>query len=214
MPDGFEAYVRVFHPFEGSYGYTRRWSEVGAEEGIQVGPDTEALEFDYLLENGGPFPEEGAIPAHICTTLVESLSAQTRSPDACRFAVWSGCGLLDRPIVPSSAPPSWWERQRERREREKESAALAAVPQLEPHRGTGRGYFLFRGPIAAACSLEPIENWSVSPSFWWPEDRAWTVVTEIDGHSTYVGGTRRASDVLLASPELETIEVTRQARID
>jgi hypothetical protein len=53
----------------------------------------------------------------------------------------------------------------------------------------------------------------VSPSFWWPEDRAWIVVSEIDGTSTYVAGTRETIDEVLGSTLLEAVEVTRAARM-
>jgi hypothetical protein len=49
---------------------------------------------------------------------------------------------------------------------------------------------------------------------WWPADRAWFVATEVDGFSSYVGGTQGAIDSVLASPELEAIAATAQTPID
>jgi hypothetical protein len=49
---------------------------------------------------------------------------------------------------------------------------------------------------------------------WWPADRAWFVATEVDGFSSYVGGTQGAIDSVLASPELEAIAVTAHTPID
>jgi hypothetical protein len=50
----------------------------------------------------------------------------------------------------------------------------------------------------------------VAPELWWPEDHAWFVSTPagygID--ATYVGGSRRLVDRLLATPGLEAIETT------
>ncbi len=79
-----------------------------------------------------------------------------------------------------------------------------------PH---GREQFLFRGHVRAACSLEPMPGDYVSPSAWWPDDRAWMVVTEVDGFTTYVGGTRDAIDAILTSSDLESIEVPHDVRL-
>jgi hypothetical protein len=49
---------------------------------------------------------------------------------------------------------------------------------------------------------------------WWPADRAWFVATEVDGFSTYVGGTPAAIAAVLASADLEAIAVTAETPID
>jgi hypothetical protein len=49
---------------------------------------------------------------------------------------------------------------------------------------------------------------------WWPADRAWFVATEVDGFSSYVGGSQTAIDAVLASPELEAIAVTARTPLD
>lgn len=71
----------------------------------------------------------------------------------------------------------------------------------------------FRGPLDAACGFEP-SGWYASPNLWWPDDRAWIVLTEVDGYSTYVGGSRPLVHDLLSSRDVETIEVTLDTRID
>jgi hypothetical protein len=43
----------------------------------------------------------------------------------------------------------------------------------------------------------------VSPSFWWPEDRRWFVATPGHMSTTYLGGSRRLVDRLLADGRLE-----------
>ncbi len=42
---------------------------------------------------------------------------------------------------------------------------------------------------------------------WWPDDRAWCVASEVDFHSTYVGGSRRLIDGLLGDERIEALEV-------
>jgi len=45
-----------------------------------------------------------------------------------------------------------------------------------------------------------------APDLWWPEDRAWFVCTPRYLDSTFVGGSRRLIDRLLAVPGLEVVE--------
>ena len=188
MPAGFEAYVRVFHPFRdpARKAPPRPWRDVAAEAGVVLGPGTRVRDIDDLSDEDR-LPEEGSVPEEICGALVDVLAPRTSTPDVCWFALWSGLGTFT----------------------DEEYAA----PQIhERHRSTGRSYLLFRGPVQAACSFEP-RGWHYTPSFWWPDDRAWTAVTEIDGSSTYVGGARVTVDAILHSGELETIEVDRDVRI-
>jgi hypothetical protein len=56
--------------------------------------------------------------------------------------------------------------------------------------------------------------WEQSPSMWWPADRAWFVATEVDGFSTYAGGSQAAIAAVLASPELEAVAVTAGTSMD
>ena len=76
-----------------------------------------------------------------------------------------------------------------------------------------RTNFLFRGPLSAACTFEPSGAYT-TPNLWWPDDRAWVVVTEIEGYSTYVGGGRAAIYDVLASLDVESIEVTLDTHMD
>ena len=75
-----------------------------------------------------------------------------------------------------------------------------------------RHYLVFRGPLAA---LPTWFGWrEESPNYWYPDDRAWIVVTEIDGFSTFVGGTRPCVDAVLASPLLECLPCSLDDRLD
>jgi hypothetical protein len=188
MPAGFEAYVRVFHPFRdpAGVGPSRPWRDVAAEAGVVLGPGTTVRDVDDLSDQDR-LPREGSIPDEICGSLLQILIPRTSTPDVCWFALWSGLGTFT----------------------DEEYAA----PQIhEPHGNSGRSYLLFRGPVEAACSFEP-RGWNYTPSFWWPDDRSWAAVTEIDGTSTYVGGARDAIEAILTASDLETIEVDRDGRI-
>jgi hypothetical protein len=51
-----------------------------------------------------------------------------------------------------------------------------------------RAHLLVRGPIALAAANFAAEPAEQGPNLWFPADRAWCVVTDIDLTSTYVGG--------------------------
>ena len=76
-----------------------------------------------------------------------------------------------------------------------------------------RSYFVFRGSIDAASGLE-FNGSSQAPNLWWPDDRAWCVATEIDGYSTYVGGSARCVEVVLVDQRLEALPSSTDLRFD
>ena len=47
------------------------------------------------------------------------------------------------------------------------------------------------------------------PNLLWPEGREWTLVSEIDFDSTLIACSRACADALLASPDFEAVEITR-----
>ena len=82
-------------------------------------------------------------------------------------------------------------------------APLLALPE--------RPLLLYRGPLGAATALcEPFEQ---SPTLWWPADRTWCVATEVDFHSTYVGGSKPLIDRLLGDDRLEALAVAAADRV-
>jgi hypothetical protein len=75
-----------------------------------------------------------------------------------------------------------------------------------------RHYLVFRGPLSG---LPAWFEWrSESPNYWYPDDRAWVVATEVDGFSSYVGGTRSCVEAVLASPLLEVLPCELSDRHD
>ena len=78
----------------------------------------------------------------------------------------------------------------------------------------GREYLLLRGPASGAtASFAPAPH-RVTPSLWWPDDRAWFVTLDPDLDSTYVGcGSRDCLEDLLDAQDLETLEAKRTDRI-
>jgi hypothetical protein len=186
IPEGFEAYCRIFHPVEPEWPETRtrRWAEIAAENGRIAHPEMQfhkinrtvdtplsLLRFDR--EDG---PRWGVLPLRERRELVELLRSETTTPGQCWFCTWEGFGFHDDL-----------------------SGGRVRLP--------GRDYMLYTGRIelALVSLYPPFDGDSSSPNLWWPEDRAWIVVTEIDYAWTYVGGSGSLVERLLANETLEVL---------
>ena len=183
VPDVFEAYARVFHPavrYAGDDDVEVSWSEVAAHNGTVASP---LMQWDALthgpVESQPPVwddgPSEGHLPVAVAARLSSVLGAHTTTPADCFFGRWDGFGydLADR-----DDPPRLLLRG-------------------------GHDVVLVRGSVTdAGRNLAP-EPHEQSANLWWPADRAWCVVTDIDLTSTYVGGTRSCVAEILAASGLE-----------
>ena len=185
VPAVFEAYARVLHPairYAGDDDIEVPWAEVAAHNGTAVDPLAQ-----WVALTRGPVdsqppvwddgPSEGHLPVAVADRLVEVLSRHTAVPAECIFGRWDGFGYdLPSPEVP---------------------------PRLLL-RG-GRDVVLVRGAIDdAARNLAP-EPHEQSANLWWPADRSWCVVTDIDLMSSYVGGTAACIAELLGTPGIEAL---------
>jgi hypothetical protein len=68
-----------------------------------------------------------------------------------------------------------------------------------------REFWLVRGPIGMAAANLADEPSEQSAHLWWPADRAWCVVTDIDQMSTYVAGSAACIADVLAAEGLEAV---------
>ncbi len=206
IPEGFERYGRLLHPAY-DQGAPVRWSRIAQWSGRQLHP---TVSFDDLAtrEDGEQWSSGDSSPAEdldpsLCAYLADILAKFTSAPHRCWFCVWSGYGGMQLP-----------------------QPEIEITPQITRW---GRTYFLFRGPVGAITALtfaegpewrpispeldepddevrlEALSPYFQSPNFWWPEDRAWFVSTEVDGPSTYVGGSAQLIERLRADPELEVL---------
>jgi hypothetical protein len=187
VPTVFEAYARVFHPavrYAGDDDVEVPWAEVAAHNGTVAHPLMQWASvtggWGYLHAGSQPpvwddAPSEGHLPVAVAGRLAAVLARHTGSPDDCLFGRWDGFGYdLSDPDVP---------------------------PRLLL-RG-GHDVVLVRGTVADAVRNLAPEPWEQSANLWWPADRTWCVVTDIDLTTTYVGGSAACIDELLATPELE-----------
>ena len=225
VPDGFDAHARVFHPAgyrpagRGSPdpGRAMRWADLARARGVTLSPDISFSEVtgidpdDYrALDELAP--TEDHLPPGTCDALAALLRPHTGTPDRCWFCLWEGNGSFWSESHGTGLPDDATREEIDRywAEARAQDELLGATLRVEAY---GRSYFLFRGPLSAACTFEPSGAYT-TPNLWWPDDRAWIVVTEIEGYSTYVGGGREVIDDVLASPDVESIEVTLDTHMD
>jgi len=225
IPTGFEAYARVFHPAHEQPSYEPiTWSEIARRAGTVAHPE---MQLEHVVGNadihGAGFsePDEGSCPRFIVEALVEILVPSTLGED-CWLAVWEGYGSLGHGImtVRSFGEDRREARAHQRAERGRMRRAakqLAALPrfsiQPSPEGDARRRYILLHGPIEVVPRLEFNGSYQ-PPNLWWPADRSWCVATEVDGYSTYVGGTTACIDTILADARLEALPSDPHHRFD
>ena len=180
VPEGFEAYCRIFHPVEPQWPEThpKTWAEIAAENGRIAHSEMQFHMINRTVDTHPPLtyqqergPRWGSLPLRERGELVDVLRSETTTPARCWFCVWEGFGHKDR------------------------SGGRVRLPN--------RDYMLYSGPIDLA--LASLDVPTISPNLWWPDDRVWIVVTETDYAWTYVGGTQRLVERLLASDVLEVL---------
>lgn len=220
LPGGFAAYARIFHPVvhrSGRYGELDvpaavRWRDLAADRGIDLfrditfpevaGPDAGSGDLAPLT------PSAGTLPPETCVELTSILARNTSTPGTTWLCLWDGNGFFWS-TSHGYGEVSGVELEHLRARAREQDDLLSSFPRVD----TGiRRYFLCRGPLSAACAFH--ETIGATPNLWWPDDRRWVVLTEVDSYSTYVGGTATLVSELLGHPEIEAIEVDLDALVD
>jgi hypothetical protein len=192
VPAVFEAYARVLHPavrYAGDDDVEVPWAEVAAHNGTVRHP---FVDWDALTH--GPVdsqppvwddgPSEGHLPVALAARLAAVLARHTATAE-CLFGRWDGFGFdLRDPGTP---------------------------PRLLL-RGE-RDVVLVRGTVADAVRNLAPEPYEQSANLWWPADRAWCVVTDVDLRSTYVGGSDACIAELIATPGVEAFSAAPGDRL-
>jgi hypothetical protein len=183
VPAVFEAYARVLHPavrYADDDDLEVSWAEVAAHNGTDLHPLAQ-----WQTLTGGPVdsqppvwddgPSEGHLPVAAAERLAAVLGRHTTTPADCLLGRWVGFGF--------------------------DASTLDGLPLLLL-RGEN-DVVLVRGAVADASRNLAPEPHEQGANLWWPADRAWCVVTDIDLLSTYVGGTSACIAELLETPGLE-----------
>ena len=105
VPEGFEAYARVFHPaklWKADRSWEQvRWSTVASWNGKVVHPQMQfcrIANLDVHLDekpSWGRIPFYGMLPEDECQVLISVLKGFTSTPERCYFSLWHGYGFLD-----------------------------------------------------------------------------------------------------------------------
>ncbi len=214
VPDGFDAYARLLHPWIGRDHGTadRRWSKL-AEESIEIDATTPHEALDPAAEPQGLQPDAGTLDAESCGNVAGVLTDYTTTPTECWFGYWNGYG---RPVpLRSESRRRFGDRcaaflNRFSLLHRASSAADEVGPCAQIH--PGRCYRLTIGRVLDAAAITD-RMFDQSPNIWWPADRAWCLVSEIDFHSTYVAGPQTLVDALVATETLEVLQIDPDVEI-
>ena len=217
VPQGFEAYVRVFHPVPGASG-PQRWSEIAKETGRTLHPLAQWKRIRPADDAGDVWnsPPEGEPPSDVLIPLVAILKDFTPDPSRCFFAIWDGWGQLHSGSFSSlrnSGQPTDATTPVEQFVSERENEAKG-YPRFELEPGTGRPYLLGTGPLEVVLEISKdssFERPGVPVAMWWPTDHSWFVASEIDFDSTLIGCSSDLRDALLRTEQLELLEVPPEA---
>jgi hypothetical protein len=165
VPQGFEAYARIFFPFVGEH---ITWTEMARRSGRIA----HAVMEQETIRPAGPEQGDGCCSNELADEQFEALlpilTRHTSSPRG-RFLLWEGFGDLH-------------------------GQAFRAVPKV---RHPMRDYYLLSGPHSAWQDLPD------NPNYWWPEDRAWCMCTDVDFCWAYVAGSVACIEEVLAVPVLD-----------
>ncbi len=72
---------------------------------------------------------------------------------------------------------------------------------------------LYQGELTEVDELSGKGDYYTTPTYWWSEDKSWTVFTDPEYTFTIVGGSQELIDSILADPTLEAVQVDLTTRI-
>jgi hypothetical protein len=224
VPTGFEAYARILHPASRHVGDRDEpitWSELARARGGTIHPEVQlkAVLGDEFggSQPWGELPEEDRIPEGLRAPLVDVLRRFTGTADRCWFCIWEGFGSwfggVELTAYSDMSKSAMRARPREADRRARmQAAALERIPKASII-GETRRCLVFTGSIDAVPGMT-LGGWSQTPNWWWPDDRAWIVVSELDTPSTYIGGSEALVEAILAEPRLEAVRSDPNHRFD
>lgn len=205
VPSGFESYTRILNPAEepGLRGRLVRWHEVAAWSGLRLGPYAQfhsvALPprpVGAATPWSGRGPRKGSLFPPDAAVLIDQLRHCTTTPGRCWFCVWSGSDLLGARSE-ASGPGDGPEDAVSQRVRDGLKVDLG-----------DRTYLLFGGSVEDALVGRPGEPPDRTANVFWPEDRAWCVVSDADLAWTYVGGSSELVRDIVDEEAIEAFEVS------
>ncbi len=217
IPAGYRSILRIHHPLhEGA-----RWADVAPDLLV---PGSDNVEVPWPLHERID-AEEGSLDTSIVDQLIPLLAAATSTSTRCHYGLWRGFGEFTPGSVMMvyTSAKSPWGRLRQRRAQSVHQRRTGATRQAAQHFiercavrewWGARDFALFDGSVddvrsvGSASALDGRQEIDRrSPQWWWPEDRAWFVATEIDDPWTHLAGT---GDLIAAveALDLESVRVS------
>jgi hypothetical protein len=193
IPTGFERYVRILHPAYisiGKAGSTREvpvpWANVSQWSGKALHATSHIQDLMVRADGhdwrrrgeGGDEPRQGKLEWTSFSCLLTHLAQETPTSKDIWMLIWTGYGgMSDTVGLP--------------------------VEVSEGLSKSGRRYVLRLGAIDSSEKEFEYTFDEYPPTFWWPADRTWFAICDIDSVSTYVGGSEELIAQILADPCLE-----------
>jgi hypothetical protein len=225
VPEGFEAYARIFHPASDSDGKPVRWAEVADTVGATVHremqwhallglPGPEKLRGYYGPSAGvdskwvGYDPSVGAMDLETLDALCEILATYTEDPGHCYFGLCTIQGWLDSFMADEPKPLFELPYGRDHIVL---AGPLSAVDQIVRKESSGSSsQHVFGARKGGQPSPESPRDGRISreaPNLIWPADHTWMVTSEIDFDSTLVGGSAKLINAMVDLSALEAWKV-------
>ncbi|NMP21599.1 hypothetical protein [Sulfobacillus harzensis] len=224
IPLGYTHYFRINHPAwktvlskPGMKWYEvieRRvsWKEVAAWGGKSledVAFFTDIVPDAAMIPADAPFDQRPyRLSPEVFHLLEPALAALTATPYSTWVSFWDG-GRWNNANLPAilddRTRPDYPQRQQQRQALLQQ---IQTVPRWAPPGWApgGRPYWLAHGPVGAVYDLAR-GIYKAEPNFWWPDDRAWCLSTEIDFDFTLIGTNEEGARRLLAISDLEIYAV-------
>ncbi len=208
--------TRVFHPNERGDEMVS-WRTVAEENGRTVHAE---MQFHAIAtpaglpvsHDDGLSIDSGDLPEREMGELAKILLDHTDPAEPCWFGVWDGYGQLH-----SGGAVLTYETRRGHKG-QWQPKPVPSVGLAPDHirsgprvHAPGRDYFVLTGALSELAQARTMLG-GQTPNIWWPQDRAWLVVTEIDFAWTYVAGPEALVQTIERSSTLEALRVTRTHR--
>jgi hypothetical protein len=223
VPNGFEAYARIFHPAFDQQSNQVRWAEVAKACGttphremqwhaILGLADPDELRGSYAPNDlsgaqwTGSDPPTGAMDIETLDVLCEILAVHTTDPTGCFFGLCTIQSWLDS-FSADEVPPLL--NLPYDRDHIVLTGPLTAVDQIVYDWSSAlRMTFVAKGGNDPQPEQEPSELLQRgAPNLIWPADHSWFVASDVDFASTLIGGSVTLIEAIVRSPELEAWQV-------
>lgn len=212
MPGGFDAYARILHPARvGDRDVP--WAEIARWSGRELRADFDSKDlmvradgthWESLDRHQGPAEGTSGLDPDRQRRFGAILGGATGMPER----IWALFDVIQYRLPSDERGYTRSPGRRRRSARAAEQRQLQRMRELDQRCGVelaGHRFILHRGRLD-----EGGNGPGLYPSYWWPDDRAWVVHTNIDCPTTYIAGSADLVERLLAEESLEAVE----ARLD